>query len=294
MNIKRLVCIGFIFKGVMTLGVLGLTITLLFETVLAQEPKWVTAQGSARIVNGDRDQAHKLAMERAMQSAYAAGLEGIPLDRILADFRLSGNTFRAIPHLAVAAVEQLEQGISDQPQGGDKTRADTYYTMKIRVALNSVHFDSRSTFRISAVLNQSSFLDGEEMQLRIHSNESCRFAVYIIDSEMTLSRLVPSLLKQENRLAAGSTIVFPNEIERGRGIHLRAHVAKEGVRTDETVFILATRDTDLPLEDDIQEAIFGLKNGRIVHLDTFIKKMVAIPLTQRSEYFICYAVRPRT
>lgn len=271
---------------VLTLMVLSGTL----QTAMGRDTINYTVQGSARIVGEDRGQARERAATRAKDTAFQLALSSIDLDTLLVNARLGGGANHIIPYLSVGAVERIQEGVTDQKQGGVDPTIDRYFSMKMRVAVNSEIADPKSDFRIFAALDQPVFTEGKEMQIRIRSNQDCTYAIYLLIPDEGVSRLVPSRLKRDNKLKAGQTLLFPDKAERDHGIRLRAHLPEGKPSTSEVFLVVGLHDVKEVDDRQMQEAIFGLYGGQTVPLKTLVDKIARVPLGHRSEAILHYGI----
>lgn len=270
-----------------TILVMSASFTALADTC---DSETYTTKGSAILLNNDKAQAAKKAVQMAGMEAVNIALKHIALDSMLTTFHLSGNTMPLIPFIKIESAEILQESIS-RPKRIDDPQI---YSLQMKTTLCRISTDDKPDFKLAVALNKPAYIDNDEMQIEIRSNYDCQYAIYLITEDQGVLRLIPSQAKEKNTLKADQILYFPSKEDKHRGIHLRAHVAASGVSTTETLFVLALRETTFKTTEAMDEAIYGLYDGETARFQELIRQVAAIPLEHRAEYMVRYMIQPRS
>lgn len=258
---------------------------------LAQDPVWVTAEGTALVISGDTKKARDQAIETAERKAVAEALaSGISVETLLVNLRLSGTIVGAIPFGKVVKKEILEEG-PVKSQGGKSGSQDPLYRVRIKAGVVREAADGDPSFNLDAAINQHVFKDGDELQISIRSTKACYFAIFNILEDNKIIRLLPNYLSMKNHLETGEKYAFPGTKDREKGLRLLVHLPEKKEKVTESVYILAL---DHPFElksIKVQEGIFGVFNGQTAFMKDLIREVVGIPLKSRAEALMQYEIR---
>jgi hypothetical protein len=259
-------------------------------SLMAQDLIWVTVEGKAPIVGISVEEARSRAIEDAKRKAIEEAIgANISAETLIVNLRLSGSILGAIPHGKVIEKEILEEGEKEIPKKGQETPPLLYW-VKIKVGVAEENAGIDESFNLEASLNLSSFKEGDEMAIRLKSTKDCYCSVFNILEDEKVLRLIPNLFKQDNFLEANETFLFPDDIDKSKGISLRAHVPENKDTVTESIYIVALKQ---PLGLDtlkMEEGIFGLYDGQTAFMKELIKEIIGIPLGERAEQFIQYTI----
>jgi hypothetical protein len=258
---------------------------------LAQDPIWVTVEGTALVKSGDTKKARDQAVEIAERKAVAEALaSGISVETLLVNLRLSGTIVGAIPFGKVVEKQILEEGPVNAQDGKSGSR-DSLYRVCIKAGVMRETDGGDPSFNLDAAINQHVFKDGDELQISIRSTKACYFAIFNILEDNKIIRLLPNYLSRKNHLETGEEYVFPGTKDRKKGLKLLVHLPEKKDKVTESVYILAL---DHPFElksIKVQEGIFGVFNGRTAFMTDLIREVVGIPLKNRAEALMQYEIR---
>ncbi len=276
-----------------------LTVLLLFSfqlinsspCLLAQEITWITSEGTAPTTGISQNEAKAFAIKTAEQIAIEKIVyRDISAETLLVNLRLSGGILGAIPFFSVVEREILEEGVINIHKKGQNTPS-SIYRVKIKAAITAETEGIDPDFTLNASLNKTSFKNGNEIQIQILPTKDCYVSIFNILEDEKILRLIPNQYKKRNYLKANEPFKFPDNVDKIKGLTLIAHTPKGKDIVTETIFILALKQ---PLKLDaekIQEAVFGIYNGKTAFMNDLIKNIARIPLNERGEKLMQYEIR---
>ncbi len=258
----------------------------------AREITWITAEGTAPMDGIGQEEAKIHAIKASDQNAIEKIVHtNISTETLLINLRLSGGILGAIPFFRVVKREILEEGVINIRKKGQDTSSSSIYRVKIRTGIAEETEDIDPDFRLNASLNKTSLKNGDEIQISILPTKDCYVSIFNILEDDKILRLLPNQYKKNNHLKANETFNFPDNIDKLKGLTLIAHTPKGKDAVTETIFILALKQ---PLKLDtekIQEAVFGIYNGKTAFMNDLIKNIAGIPLNGRGEKLMQYEIR---
>ncbi len=267
--------------------------TVLAPFLFAQEITWVTVEGTASLEDEDKAAAKSRAIEDALRNAvHEAVGYNITAETLVVNLRLSGSILGAIPYGKVIGKEILEESIEEIPREGQE-KPDLVYRVKIRAGVVEETIGADPSFRLDASLNNSSFINGDEMLIRVKPTKDCYVSVFnILEGEYIL-RLIPNRFKEQNFLPANATFSFPDKADKSRGVKLRVHTPEGKDVVTESIYILALSQPFEFHSAGIQEGIYGVYKGQTAFMKDLIKEVVGIPLNERAEVLMQYEIRKK-
>lgn len=275
--------------------ILFLTLHLAFfaSFLFAQEIIWVTVEGTAVVGKEDKAATKSRAIEDALRNAVHEAVGSyITAETLVVNLRLSGSILGAIPYGKVVDKEILEESIEEIPGKGQK-KPGLVYIVKIRAGVVEETVGADPSFRLDASLNNSSFINRDEMLIRVKPTKNCYVSVFNILENEKILRLIPNRFKRKNFLPANATFSFPDKADKSRGVKLRVHTPENKDVVTESIYILALSRPFKSHSANIQEGIFGIYNGRTAFMKDLIKEIVGIPLNERAEVLIQYEIRKK-
>lgn len=261
------------------------------RAAFARELIWVTVDATAPVVSGDTEKARQQAMSAAERQAVAEALaEGVSVETLLVNLRLSGSIVGAIPHGKVVEKKILEERLV-KAASGDTGRQKQLFRVRIKAGVAREVGSEDPSFHLQAAINQSVFKDGDELQIHIRSTQDCYFAIFNILENQKVIRLLPNYMSQKNRLRTNENFTFPGSKDRKKGMNLIVHLPAKKNTTTESIYILAlTRPFKLK-SVKVQEGIYGVYNGQTAFMKDLIREVVGIPLANRAEALMQYEIR---
>jgi len=277
--------------GAFILSFAILTFLLPVPYIRGQDITWVTEEGTGAMDGFTREEARDRAVKDALRKAVrkAVGAD-ISEESLVINFRLSGSIVNAIPYGRVTDTAIIEEGVVNVHRDGQQSPSRAY-RVKIRAGVVEEKSGADASFRIEAVLDRSSYKDGDEMALKIRSTKDCYIAVFNIVEGEKIIRLFPNKFQESNFVLAGNTFSFPDQRDRKRGIKLKAHLPPGRDRLTETFYILAVKKPFTFETAGIQQGIFGFYDGHTAFMGELVKEIVSIPLNERAEQLIQYQIK---
>jgi hypothetical protein len=255
------------------------------------ESQWVTVEGIAPIENVTKSEARKMAIENARREAVekVVGVD-ILSETMVINYNVSGDVVRTIPHGKVIGVEILKEDIELIPP--EKPGEAPFLAYKVKIKANVVKEKGRTDafFRLDAQINRSVFKEGDLIEIKVTPSRDCYVNIFNILEDEKVLVLFPNRFRRNGFVAANTTLVFPDEADRKRGISLEAFVGEGKAKVDEIFHILALRE---PLQFNtakFKEGIFGIYDGQSGLVNDLVKSIVGIPLQDRAEKFIQYRI----
>ena len=268
---------------------------------------WVDVTGECYGENITPEEAQRSALERARRSAIkiALGAErptrGV-LIRSVEDFHLAFNVLSQ-SSLYGEIVEEKEpvwtsdENIQIRPGG----LSVPLYCAALRARVSREESQPDPGFSTYLRLNNSTFLDGEEMVLSITPTQDCYITVFNILSDHTVLVLDTS----QGRMSGKQTSLLPTEAERQSGKRFRVALPKGRLEDIESVIVIATKD-DIPFfpgqvkdsHPDIaitgEKSVLGILPTYQAALEEINGWLVGIPLERRTFDIQQYKIRKGT
>lgn len=274
--------------------ILFFTLHLAFfaSSLFAQEITWVTVEGTAPVGEADKAAAKSRAIDDALRNAVHEAVGAyVTVETLVVNLRLSGSILGTIPYGKVIGKEILEERI-EEILGEGQAKPGLVYRVKIRAGVVEETVGTDPSFRLDAWLNNSSFINGEEMLIRIKPTKDCYIHVFNILEDEKILRLIPNRFKKQNFLPANTTFFFPDKVNQLKGINkIRVHIPEDKDVVTESIYILALNRPFEFSSAAIQEGIFGIYNGQTAFMKDLIKEIVGIPLNERAEVLMQYEIK---
>jgi hypothetical protein len=255
-----------------------------------QDVIWVTVEGSAEVIDGNVEKARESAIENAEQKAIRDVIvANISLESLLVNLKLSGTMVGAIPHGKIIESQIIDEK-ADSIIGKIENTSSHFYKVKLKAGVIESTTSEDKAFQIEAKLNQSDFLDGDEMQIHLNSTEDCFYSIFILMENEKVLKLIPNRFRENNFLESNRAYKIPDIEDNQKDIILRVYVPPNKSFTKEAVYILALKQPFYLDNTDIQEGIYGIYSGQSVFIDELINEIIDIPLEDRAEVLIPYTI----
>jgi hypothetical protein len=265
----------------------------LTSLVFAQEIIWVTVEGTAPVRNENKAAAKSRAIEDALRNAVHEAVGAyITVESLVVNLRLSGGILGAIPYGKVIGKEILEESVEKIPAQGQQNPG-LVYKVKLRAGVIEETSGTDPAFQLDASLNNASFINGDEMLIKVKPTKDCYVSVFNILEDEKILRLIPNRFKEQNFLPANATFSFPNKADKSRGVKLRVHTPENKDVVTESIYILALSRPFEFQSTGIQEGIYGVYKGQTALMKDLIKEVVGIPLNERAEVLMQYEIRKK-
>jgi hypothetical protein len=275
---------------------IGLLLLLLIELIwfmpaFAQDVVWVTVEGKAPVVEGNREKARGQAIRAAERNAVAQALASeITVETLLVNLRLSGSMLGAIPYGRTVQKIILSEGLVASAEG-KSTGQKSVYHVRMRAGVMRDTGGADPSFYLSAGINRSVFKDGDTLEVHVRSTKNCYLSIFNILESQKITRLYPNYLSDKNYLPADKNYIFPGPEDHGKGLKLRVHLPENKKTATESIYVLAVSQPVNLKSVHAQEAIFGAFNGRTAHMQDLIREVASIPLDRRAEAFMQYRIQ---
>jgi hypothetical protein len=257
------------------------------------EVTWVSAEGSAPIIDGAIEAARQLAIQKAREHTINNEVIGadISVEYLWANFRLNGSLAGAIPFARIVESRIESESTSKANKEGEVLIPATYH-VSIRSAVEVKTTGEDPEFAIKASVNQQIFRDGQEVRMTMQASEDCYIWVFVIMEDESVLRLIPNRYKRDNALRAGEIFRFPSQDEYKKGMVLKVHAPENQESSDEALYILALKKPrDLRMQG-MQVGLYHqyVANNKNAFLADLVPQIVGIPLDQRTETLIRYRI----
>lgn len=247
----------------------------------------VTTEGTAASVPGDPAKVRDKALQAAEQNALAEALAPeVTTYTLLVNSRLSGSILGSIPYGKIIEKKIVDEGMVQAAKG----QASQY---RVKIAAKVVEEDNAPapSFSLKASLNQSTFMDGEELQIRIKSDRNCHFAVFNIRRDDKIIPLLPNNHYKDNNLIANKIFRFPDEKARIKGYKLRVHLPEDKKAISEYIYVIALLHPLALNFNPAENASLETENGQQALIRELVRKVVGIPVENRGEVLMQYHIR---
>ena len=212
---------------------------------------WVDATGEYYGENITPEEGRRIALERARRSAVEMALgANKPIRRaLMRSVQEFHQTFAALSQRNIygrIVEEKSPVWVSDQSvqiRSGEPAVPLYKAALKARVSLEESQSDAG--FSVSLKLDNSKFMDGEEVSLSVTPTQDCYITVFNILSDHTV--LILDVFQEgESVIMPGEqTFNFPTKAERPSGERLRVALSAGRTEDLESILVIATRD-DVP------------------------------------------------
>jgi hypothetical protein len=272
------------------LGV-AIVLTLLGHPGLCQEAQWVTVEGIAPIENVTKAEARKMAIDNARREAVEK-VVGVDLlsETMVINYNVSSDVVRTIPHGKVIGVEILSEEVELIPPEKEGEVPFLAYKVKLRAQVAKEKGRADAFFRLKTEINRTVFKEGDQIEIKVTPSKDCFVNIFNVLEDEKVLILFPNRFRRDGFVRANSTLVFPSESDRKKGITLEAFVEEGKEKSDEMFHILALREPLHFSTAQFKEGIFGLYDGQSGLVHDLVKDIVGIPLQDRAEKFIQYRI----
>jgi hypothetical protein len=256
----------------------------------AEKITWVTAEGSATVIDQDLAAAKQKALQEARRAALQKTVcSEISTESLLVNLRLSGSLIGAVPFAKFVETRVIDE--RQEETSGEAGKTHPIFRIKIKAAISQADSPPDPGFRLVALLNQASFKDGDEMFIRITPTQDCYCSIFVILEDDRIIQLLPNRFTGQNLVKASQTLVFPSESDMKRGIKLKVSLPTGQDATAESVYAVALKQPVNLGSENIAEGIFGVYDGNTGFLQELISKIAGIPPSDRTEALLRYEIR---
>ncbi|MCX5785260.1 MAG: DUF4384 domain-containing protein [Elusimicrobia bacterium] len=217
--------------------------------------RWVESHSVTPVITGEpatRAMAVSLARQKAV--ALVSGFR----QPVKIDFKDSAiqNHLESILRLTKSPVIEEEKITKEGVSGKN-------YKMVLQACLKPTRANKDKEFKVELLLNQNSFIEGQEARTLVVSNRDAWLYIYSADFDGNLSRVFPFSENLSNKIEAGKAFIFPDENHHQAGISLIAQLLKGTDSSVETLLVVA-------IKRDVGELINDIKtsSGLFDALDT--------------------------
>jgi hypothetical protein len=260
------------------------------HAVAEEEITWVTVEGTAIMDKTNKEEARTLAREDALRRARAQVVgSSVSAESLAVNLKLSGGLVAVIPYVRVKETEIIEEGVVNAAPAESAASAQMYRVL-MKTGMVEETTGTDPAFKLEASLNRTSFLDGEEMKIRMKATRDCYVAVFIIMEDGKVLRLLPNRFKNSILLKTGEPFSFPDEADKRRGMKLVVHMP-DNKAGNESIYILALKQPFSYDADRFQEGIYGVYDGSTAFMNDLVQEIAGIPLKDRAEQFLQYQIR---
>jgi len=248
----------------------------------AAESRWVTSNGRAEASSVTAAEAVQMALAEARRKAVEE-VAGVRLSSatIVQDFTVLSDVINSASYGQIVA-EEVEQWDAQVLQEDKTVPPVIIYKVRIRACVAMPEGRPDSTFKLEAKLNKHVFTSGEEMFVEARASRTCFITLINLTADSRAVVLVPSSVRQENRLAQGNTFRFPERSDEVAGVHLKVGTLPGHTKDREAILVVATKARQ-PLPPQIEEA------GSYAP-EAIGRWLVDIPLSERTIKVLPYQV----
>lgn len=205
-----------------------------------EQEVWVTTEGSVPFGDdttlghartASREQARRAAVEKAVGTF-------IESMTVVYNSQLAEDIVRSAVRGIVTDEQIVEEGVrSNKPEDGTTLR----YVTRLRARIRALPYTHAKGMAITAALNKSVYLNGEEMELRVKAEEDLYLHVFNVGQDEVVTMLFPNDHARDNKLTANTDFVFPSKEQRELGLRVRAFTTAHSGKVLERLKIIATR-----------------------------------------------------
>ena len=251
----------------------------------------MTVEGFAPIENVTKTEARKMAIDNARREAVEQ-VVGVDLlsETMVINYNVSSDVVRTIPHGKVIGVEILSEDVELIPPEKEGEVPFLAYKVKLRAQVAKERGRADAFFRLITEINRTVFKEGDEIEIKVTPSKDCFVTIFNVLEDEKVLILFPNRFSRDGFVKANSTLVFPSEADRKKGITLEAFVEEGKDKSDEMFHILALREPLHFSTARFKEGIFGIYDGTSGLVHDLVKDIVWIPLQDRAEKFIQYRI----
>ena len=249
---------------------------------MAAEGLWVTAEGRAELVNITVNEAKAMAINDARRQAVEQ-VAGVRLSSatLVQDFQVLSDLINSSSYGQIID-QKIIRWDTESLQKDPASAPVIIYKVKIKALVARPEGEPDPSFQIDARLNKNVFNAGEEMDLSAKFSRDCYVTLINLSADGKAIPLVPSRIRGENYIPAGSIFQFPDVEERRAGISLRVDTLPGHKKDREAMVIVATKNSR-PLPPRIDEE-------RSYSSEEFGRWLVELPLSERTVKILPYQV----
>lgn len=223
---------------------------------------WVIAEAAVQLtddmtVQEGRSRSHNEARRKAIEKALGVFVKG---KTVVYNHVLAEDLVQSVVHGFIADEIILEEGIREIGQAS--TGRATLYATKLKALVRPVQAERRADLSLKAVLNQTVFRDGEEIEIRVSSGNDVHLHIFSVGQDESVTILFPNRFAQDTFNRADQPFVFPNDSQRAVGIRLRVFAPAGSNRATERIKIIATRRKCDLVKAKFRESIFQVYEGK--------------------------------
>lgn len=185
----------------------------------------------------------------------------------------------------VVEEEILEEGIFQVTDESDQPPI-YIYRVKLRAGVVLEKGKIDPGFKLELLLNQDSFKDGDEMQIRLKSSKDCYYNIFNVLADETLAVLYPNSRMKDNFLAVGTELTLPSP-----GTKLRVGLLPGMERTTEIIFVIATKEKVDFAGGELVKQPCKIISSYHAGIHELSRWLANIPLDQRTEASVQYVIK---
>ncbi len=236
-----------------------------------------------------RSQAIRKARLDAIEKLCGVDIQSASLVK---DFMLSGDFVSSASYGQITSEKILkEEVITKQEQINQPPTLIYQIEMEIAVQCESGQPDP--SFRLNLQTNKMTFVNGEELILKVQSTSDCYITILNYAADEKVSVLMPSSIFPDNFIPAQQPIEIPSQPQRLQGIHLRMQTLGGQEKSSEIIQVIATKQKidfleNLETKEDIGEGL-----NLSIAIDRLLRWITSIPVQQRTQETVLIEVHDR-
>lgn len=256
-----------------------------------EEGVWVTVEGVvpftdeytiSEVKARSRNEARRLAVEKAVG-------QFIRSSTVVYNYVLAEDLVQSVARGLVVEEQVVEEGVRETShESGTKA---LFYATKLKAKVKRVQAEHNAHFKVQGTLNKTLFQSKDEMQIRVNSSRNAYLYIFNIGQDNSVTVLYPNRFAQDNSVAAGKELVFPDDKLRSVGIVLRVIPPAGAVKATERIKLVAvTHKTDF-IKERFKEGVFQVYDGKDTGLITdLLKALAGLDDSEWAESTIAYEV----
>lgn len=241
--------------------------------------QWTEASAQVALANVTAEEAQQLALRAARARAVemVAGVE-LQAETIIQNQVMAAQFLRS---LTQGYVLQEEVRWEHQTwQRAPDTPPLTLYIARLKACVAQRAQERDPYFSVSATLNKSIFVHGEEATIRVRCTQSCYLTILNLSGRDRFEVMFPDQPRQVSRLNPAAEFVFPP-----KGVGLEITLLPGRSRDTEAFLVVATKGVFR------LTAVTG--KTRDIPFAEVSRALLELPASERSEAWLVYDIRAR-
>lgn len=261
-----------------------------YSCAATQPGETVTVTGAFPLENITKEGARRKAVEDALRAAVeqVVGLQ-LMAETLVVNARLSGDLIKTIPHGKVIDKQIVEEWVEQNKPQGDGAPTLMYH-VKVKATIQKEQGAVDPYFKVDASLNRSVFKHKDKMVVKVSPTRDAYITIFNLLEDDKVCMLFPTQLSSNNKINAGSKLVFPAEETSLGQVSLKVEVPPGKKSSSEAIYILATKQPVHFDQEKFKEGICVLYDGNTGFISDLMREIVELPLTERTEKFLPYEV----